>query len=871
MQGVLSPDRSVEIILDHAETVPLEPFFARTRDRSSLKPAEVSDVEQLASGVWQLKPKETNLFYLHETTAGQAAVVRQSSCHTISVMTEIPMQRKHTELTGLTYAGGVSTSGDHFMIKRIPAGTTWDQSIVTSTPSPTLSPTPNLLMQRAVEYKTDGATGADPEDQGYLIRWQHPGNPQSFIDYLFTFIFGSPVSQSGYGMFALTIGGAGRAKLHEWISGAWSLVDEWVYAPPELITRQVHALRIVPHAARFIEFRCVLQEPAQRLARLLLGPVAGALGINGQELRPTAHVYEATNRGGLAAPGGGLAYPMTGPGGFRMDLRQDVRFPFQVARLSYPTTGYLVDTPFKIPNTPSTTHALEVVPSGMVRYATGSTTAQQSFTPQPINATSGANLSTQTENYTENGTARSISGWQVPGSPYAVKVKITLSNPTVTHTSPWLFGYEVRRRGDFAALSPTPIVINNLHGRQSPATRMLLDQGDEDPSHARASLQISDLVNRIPQLVNRGEFPIRITSTYDPADQTKKTVLWEGYVCKSESMLRGNEAAIYPSPDWHDERVECLGKWKRMAERDYPKQALSFVEDTRTEAPVENGRRPPWKVTDAIRHLCLVAGFPEAMTDIPDLPLRFWTNNSTRQDHLMIQIGDSIGEWIQQAAHTYLNYFLCFDQNASTAGMWRLKRAPRYGDTAIWNYAFGGPPAGRLAMAPGSYGANTTPVDRDTYHRWVVAPEFNWLQVTGILEGRGMHTVQVRNPKSYNRPGESTADSTDPDYLGRLRPVYGRPDPRLCTPEAVKFAARTIFERAGRAAIYARFSSPAVFVAPGDSVYTTYLKRPHMFGDVVTLNGDPFFVRNCRIEVVKAHHQIQHLELQQLRQPLAYS
>lgn len=869
--STLTPDRAVEIVLDHAETVPVEPYFARNRDGIAIQPESSSDVELLASGWWQLKPIQTNLFTLHETTTGQAGIVRLSACEAINFMAEIPVQRQYPELSGLSPDAGVSSSGDHFMIKRVPSSSSWNLGLITSTPAPTLAPLPNYPLDRILEYKHDGSQGIDPENQGYLIRWLHPGNPNSYVDYLFSFFFGGVLTQSGYGQFCLTIGGAGRAKLHEWISGAWSLVDEWLYAPPELVTRQMHALRIVPHAGRFIEFRCSITETVSPI-----GPVTHLRppGLHGKEIKPAAHVYAATNRGSLPPAAAGLGLPVTGPGQFKFSARRDLRFPFQIVRLSYPTTGYLIDQPFRLPNTPGALHALEVVPNGRVRYHPLTLTAQQALMPQPINATSGANLATQSETYSFNGSSRTISGWAVPGSPYAVKVKITFDNTGgVVHSSPWLQSYEARRRGHFATLAPTPVSITGAHYRQSPATRMELDMGDEDPSHARASIRISDLVNRVSILGARGDIPIRITSTWDPADPSKKVVLWEGYVAKPEGKVRGNLAATYPSPHWTDYRLECVGKWKRLAESDYPHRVYDLAVDDTPGAPLDRGSRPTRKVTDALRHMLLVAGFDEAQIDVPDYPIRFWATDESPKDHLQIQIGQPIGEWIVQTAATYLNHRLMWDANAGSSGMWRIRAAPKYGDASLWTYTLQGPPAGKLAHVSGSYGASTTFVERDTLEQWVVAPEGNFLQITGFLEGENgrRYTVNVRNPKSYNRPGEATADSSDPDYLGRLRPIYARPDPRLTTRQAVKFVARTVFERACRAAIYARFTSPAVFVAPSDSVYTTSTRRPHLPGDVITVDGLPWFVRNCRLEVVKQHHMLQHVEIQRLRAPLSYS
>src|SRR5439155_26813831 len=103
----------------------------------------VDNVAQRAAGVWILNPGATKLFTLHETTAGQAKIVRLSAFNHPTEIQEIPLQRSFSELTGVSPAGAVSASGDHFYTKRIGALTTWSIGLIPRYPVPTLPTTPN--------------------------------------------------------------------------------------------------------------------------------------------------------------------------------------------------------------------------------------------------------------------------------------------------------------------------------------------------------------------------------------------------------------------------------------------------------------------------------------------------------------------------------------------------------------------------------------------------------------------------------------------------------------------------------------------------------------------------------------------------------
>jgi hypothetical protein len=878
-----TPWREVTVTLDSAEPGHSEPYYARQRDRFAIKMEEVDSVEQLASGAIGLKPNETDLSFLHETTAGQGSIIRLPDVEAIPLLQEVPMQRQYPELPLLSPGASVSSTGDHFLLKRVPAGSNWNSILSSPLGSPTLSPTPRYPMDRIAEGKVGpgGAyPGIDPADQGYVIRFVAPNVPVGFADYLWTFMFGGIMTPAGFGLFALTLGGAGKAKLHEWIgpeaTGGWELVDEWVWAPAELIPGRMHAVRLIPHCSKWLEVRSSVTDTARPGGRMT---AHRPTGLHGQEVKPHAHLYEAKNRQAIAVPPAGLAWPVTGQGRFRFDARRDLRFPFQIARITYPATGSFEEPPFRVPNTPGTSHVVELVLRAIAHKRLTDSAPLGEVVPEPIDTTTDMSLAPDTETYSEGGVSKTISGYETPPAPNAMKVRLVLSTLLgTTHVTPYLLGYEVRRRGEFATPAASPITISDSHRVQSPVTRLEIDQGDQDPTHARATLRIADLTNRLTRVRARGEMPIKIETTYDRLDQTKKAVIFEGTIVKPVATLRGNLTGVaYPSPDWHELRLECAGKHHRISKRDWPKQVLSFAWDPNGPVDPDTGGRKPWKVTDAARLLMQTAGVPDDMLIIPDLPMRFWSNGDPDQEHLQISVGTPILEFVQLVLHDYLNYFLVWDANALSAGAWRVLPAPSSSDPVLWNYQADGPGAGKLAHHPGSYAADTTFMDE--WESWPVAPLGNWLQVTaGQGNSDGKHyTVQVRNPLSYDRPGDSAAsDVEDPDYLGYLSPLYRRIDGRLTTPEAAKFVARVTFERVCRGQRFGRLLSPAVLVAPNEaSVYTTNTHRPHLYGDHVTIDSgdgpEDWFVLSCHWDVHKKHMMTQVLEVMKFNDPLSYS
>jgi hypothetical protein len=441
------------------------------------------------------------------------------------------------------------------------------------------------------------------------------------------------------------------------------------------------------------------------------------------------------------------------------------------------------------------------------------------------------------------------------------------------NASPWFFGYEVRRRGNVATVANGETLIDATHHRQSPVTQIDIAAQDADPSHASAHLVVSDLTNRCPFLRQRGDVPIKIQMQYDP-DPAKRTVLFEGYAAHVDAQRRKVITSGWPSALWHDYRVMAVGKWKRLADRDWAYGIASFLNDDSPNAPTDPQtlQKAPWKVTDIVRFVLLMGGFMESQQDIPDLEMRTWASPGEDMTQIwMIWNGDNLGTYLRKLVFDYLGAYLLWDPNAGSAGMWRLKLSPTGTETPLYTFTLAAADPGRLTVYPGALGHNTTWIQHDTLETYVLPPEGNFLTVTGIDKEQQLIRQEYRNPRSYNRPGENTAVLADPDYLGRIRPITLRPDPLLNSREAVQFVGRRIFEQACRGRIFAHWTSPAVIVETGESVYTTHPGRPLQFGDPVSLNGELYFIRAVNIAIRKQHITMMKVEAEQFRAPLSFS
>lgn len=859
----LTPNRRITIEFDPTSSVQVEPFFAKHRDRFEIKNPTLDGVEQLASGCFILTPVGTHLFNLHETTAGQATIAPITNFNHPGAIQTIPVQRLFTE-TDADPSGAVSTSGDHFYVKRVPALTSWNIGLIETRPIPPLPTTPNYPLDVVMQHNV----APDVADCGYVVRWIHPGHGQELIDYPLSFMFGGPIHERGFGQFELTFGGDGRAYLAEWIDGAWSRVDEWRYAASELVPGSPHVVRIIPHAARFLEIRSNITERTQPG---FLFDNRRLTAFSGQSVALDAHVYEVRNRGDLPGGPGGLGLPVTGPGSPEFRVRRDLVLRWQLAKVTYPASGTLRDQAFTIPQVDTSSHVLAIRKFYMVEYNALSGAPQGSVDATAYNALTGAALTPASENWTLGATTHLLNGFTLPGRPNAIQVEMTLTSTNANY-SPWFFGYEAHKIGENATSTAAPIIINDAHTRQSPCVQLSVTGPDADASHETAALRVQDLTNRIPRLGTRGEGRLKITTTFEPT-QAKSTVLFDGYWIKSEGRLRGKPGRTYPSPSWTEYSITAMGMWRKLAERAYlANQVASFGKDLDPTTPPDKGKDQPWKVTDVIRALLVYVGVPESQILVPDLPIRLWGNNVDGKDTIQIQPGTNVAEFIARLGADYLNYFLRWDANCGDVGAWRLLPMPRGTEAAVWHFTATPALPGRVASHSGAYGSNTSFIVRDSLREWVLPPDGNWLRITGEVDGK-LYACEANNPKAYNKPGQSTADPDHPDYTdGQWRPIFMRHDNTLLTREAVQFVTRRVFDLVCRAQRYARFTCPLPLIDASvaePTVYTSRTHRPLAFGDVVTWrNGKKAMVRAVNLAIAKEHSMLAQVELVLFNDPL---
>ncbi|HEV8177473.1 MAG TPA: hypothetical protein VGP44_07245, partial [Gemmatimonadales bacterium] len=511
MNGSLTPGREVEIILDHSEEIQVEPFFSVSRDRFEIRQPVLSNVIQLQSGTWILKPIN-DIDQAHESTDGQSGTLRLSAFNAAGCVREIARQRTFTELTGLSPSGAVASSGDYWMVKRVAAGASWNQEISYSLGKPTLPSTAHYPMDRLIEHNTtliDALTSFT--DTGYLLRWQAPGSSADLADYLFTFYFGGELAgqpfapHTGFGLFALTVTGYGRAILFERIDNAWEQVAEWQYAAASQVPGKGMTMRLIPHSGRYLEIKTEINDRAE--PNLVLNQTRMD-AWSGRTIAADTFTYETKNRVGMTVAQNNRYPPVTGGQYVAMDVRRDLRLTWQINRLLYPASGTLTDQPFVVPYEPDVTaHALEIVPHGYTSSIVMGILPATAIVIQPQHATTGASLSTKTETYSFRSQTRTINGWLLPGAPNAVKVRFTLQNlgGAGTPFTPFFMGYEARKRGTQETPATTPFLINGTHNRQSPCTQLSITGQDADPSHATASMTVEDLTNRASRLRTRSE------------------------------------------------------------------------------------------------------------------------------------------------------------------------------------------------------------------------------------------------------------------------------------------------------------------------------------------------------------------------------
>lgn len=305
--------------------------------------------------------------------------------------------------------------------------------------------------------------------------------------------------------------------------------------------------------------------------------------------------------------------------------------------------------------------------------------------------------------------------------------------------------------------------------------------------------------------------------------------------------------------DFYDYQLQAVGMYQRLREQVSSYNAPMY--------DMTNGL--PFKVTDVITQLLNSAGFPPSMLDIPDLPVRMYSTGGGF--HEQIDALSELGETVLTLIDQYLNHYLYWDENAGAFGKWKLiapTTAP-YTNKAhfVFDSSSVAPSGVSVETYQGTYASASTPttfVRRGSFKSWVKPPETNLV----IVSCMGKTTPSNNMPHEWFQVfpnfksadfGNGLVDTSSPDYLGRIVPMYvmlpqfasivSKYNSTLKQWEhpALNFVGRRIYDVAAHAIKTCSFQAPLLLIPHEDDSSN---RRPLRYYDPVLVDGEQFLIRN---------------------------
>ena len=836
--------------------------------------APSDNVILLASGAWSLASyQKTNLSYVSERTEGAAAVIDSAQWTTSSTVKNFNNQRKDGDLTGSSFDTNVRTSSDEFLVLRVPSGTGFDTHLSADQAA---YPSPVYQTQNAPMDRHGISNTIFNANQTFVWRYTVSGNRKQGLDLIANFFFGSPSGADNSGAFCVGVNGNGYLVLWEKVNGTWKGRGTWEGSAAHLTADGAHEIFIYPHLSYdgkigYIEFTSQINgKSAQNGSGLV-----SSYTTKPQSANKFLYSCKMTSIDGSGALVPRTAVSGTGPA--RFDFRRGTRPQVQVSKMMFYPTGHLVDGPFIVAGFPSSLANIYVEWSASVPTGT-------SMTVELVDGETGVAITPTTvtstyaifpPNYLQN----------------LYFVRFTFNASSDQFTSPLLWSYNVVRGGIYSTTGTTPF---------SADVRDVTITGQEyDPSHERANFVIKDPTNSLSIFLKRSNIPTQIRSYYDPNDRTKYSTLMQGYSPHIAAHKRGKVGRTYPSPEWRNYDIETVGTWQRLHESLFMGR-YNLTEDLTARDQVNNVALP-LKVTDVLRTLFQYAGYPLGDIDVPDAEFRFFPIPG-ESAKFMIEPLTNLAEFIMDAAKKYLGWFIWFDANSGTNGMWRLvppPHAPYTNNLATFHFK---PTSGGLkpVLHPGAYGNSgsypnyVAPIGsgaqvhapviarngESTWKSWVKPPEGNMVIVsgTGELTYDSQNKKQVYsmafNPVSHNFGVLSdgtivqTADPTSPDYIGRCVPIFII-DPLIGTKENADWVCRRVYDISCHGVKMAQFEAPLVLVSDPLDGYQTRPRPLKYYDQVLVYNNDgtpvQYLVRNCNPTYTKDNVQMAIYELESPR------
>lgn len=561
----------------------------------------------------------------------------------------------------------------------------------------------------------------------------------------------------------------------------------------------------------------------------------------------------------------------------RLDLRRDIRTLFQVTRTTYVETVTFRDDPFEVPVFPGTLTPFVLEWYGDFPEGT-SAECKLYF--------AGTNVEVPHIGMTEE------EHWPVQDCLGGVKIYPCTSDMLFTRAyeveitlnaayneawdaydkTPILRRYRVRKNGVTEDVAVTPLVFPTARavtdppqialGRQEIVDELTAEDGQDDPASESATVSIADFTNEMPELQDIVAVPCDV-DVYDD-DDLLLTRLARFHVSRNEShQIRGeragNASAIlnqYPKPGSRLYTFSGTGEWTRLQRSLFPEKF--FLTEVYTEGT--ETKQTSMKVTDGLGFAIEAAGYPTSMIDVPDLPVRFWTDGGANDESLLVEAYSPVGEFVVQNARDFLGGWPVFDLNAGADGMWRILQQKRPPYNNLMRFTRLHPGAKKLPHLLASYPIDTgdgifaasgqlVPHNYITdEQRHLEPPEGNCVITHGGYaegspnQGSTLLSQFVVNPVSFNVLGLAPGhpfypDTSSPEFMGGDCVPIVVMDGTLKTREALNWVTRRVFDYACYARRYLSFVAPLRYIIDDlDPLQTN--PRKLRFGDPVQVMAD---------------------------------
>ena len=769
-----------------------------------------------ATGGWQLKPLQTEISNIIEYEVGLSLIQvsdAQTQLQKLQSSTYLAVEnlyRLNDDLPGFAASGTNLKSGGPFIVKRVPAGGSWDMSIPSGVPS-LLGSTPTVTPVDRVGESVD----TYKENQAWFINWDAPGGTVSYPEFTLAFYFGD---------FGVAFTGSGHAQLYQHVrstldnSQLWVKRREWRYARTGQVSGTAHSCLIYPHLGprgeKFIEFSNGQVDFAE--------VSSSAHSTTATSTTPGSAVYTAQHDPRYVDNPTGVVVQA---GGFKFDIRRDLNLKLQVSTLGWPTFGFLVDDPAQLPDqnplVPVEAFGDTITPDGTNITAT----LFDALTGDPYDYT----IHTKPQarfNFYSDGT-----------------------------TTPTLWSYSLRRAALIDINAPGQFTGGNL-------TSVNIAGYSGDPTQEIGTLIIDDVRGELGKLLNRGRASVQVEIDHEENGRMVTTPVFFGYVNRPGAERRVKPGRTFPSPTRHKFTLPMVGSWMRLAQ--VVNRGLvpaSFYDaSTNPNDPLfgktggTSGITEPWKATDAIRFLLGACGLTQNQINIPDLPIRLWPGMGDKPDEFSVDVASEYASLAITIARNFLGLYLCRDL---PTGQWILLQGTPIDASPLYRFFTESAQqvSGRhnqVSTVPGAYGPSATFIT--SLHAETIPPDFSGVHVMcpcPQTSDKSKHVIErfYFNYDCYPVPGASyRPDPTNPDYAPGLvvaeiidRSLYCGPGRDTDTQAVVDWTARREYDFACHAQRLAHFEAPLVFVL--DPV--TNLYRMPRFLDPIAINNLPYQIKSC--------------------------